>query len=68
MPTLLETFRDEIEAFLAKSGMSPTALGKTALGDPTFVIEMRAGRVPGLDVVQRVHEFMEAHKVPERQS
>jgi Meiotically up-regulated gene 113 len=34
----------EIEAFLADTGMTPTAFGREALGDPGFVFGLRSGR------------------------
>ncbi len=34
----------EIEVFLAEAGMTPTAFGRDALGDPGFVFGLRSGR------------------------
>lgn len=34
----------EVDAFLNEAGMSPTAFGRDALGDPAFVFELRNGR------------------------
>jgi len=56
--THAEQFLSEVEAFLSRSGMSPTAFGKDALNDPNFVRDLRAGRLPGLGLVDRVHEFI----------
>jgi len=41
--------------------MRPTAFGKAALNDPSFVRDLRAGRKPNLGVVDRVHEFIRQH-------
>jgi len=35
---------DEIEAFLAETGMTPTFFGYGAMRDPAFVFEVRLGR------------------------
>ena len=34
----------KIDAFLARTGLSATAFGKAAVGDPNFVRELRGGR------------------------
>lgn len=52
-------FTAEVEAFLAETGTSKTALGKEALGDPGFVDGLRNGRRPRLDTVQRVRDFID---------
>lgn len=36
----------QIEAFLAESGMAPSAFGRDAMGDPLFVFQLRDGREP----------------------
>jgi predicted transcriptional regulator len=53
-------FRDEIEAFLSRKGMDPTTFGKRAMNDPKFVFDVREGRKPGLDTVDRVRAFMQS--------
>lgn len=56
-PTL--QFIAEIDAFLERSGMSPTAFGWNALKDPRFVSDVKQrGRQPTLGVVARVQEFI----------
>lgn len=57
-----ESFISEIDAFLTESGMSPTAFGKAAVGDPCFVRDLKAGRMPGLRLVQKVSEFIAAKR------
>lgn len=57
-----DSFIAEIDAFLAESGMSPTAFGKAAVGDPCFVPDLKAGRMPGLRLVQKVSEFIAARR------
>lgn len=55
-----ESFRNKIEVFLERSGMSPTAFGKAAVGDPNFVEDVRGGRMPSLRLVDKVNEFIAA--------
>jgi len=33
-----------VERFLKRTGCAPTTLGRQALGDPSFVAELRSGR------------------------
>lgn len=60
--TLEHQFQAEIEAFLIRSGVLPTVLGRLALGDPGFVFRLRKGRVPSLRTVDRVRQFMAQHE------
>lgn len=53
-----ETFLAEIEAFLAHEGISPSAFGRDAVGDPNFVSDLRAGRMPNLRMVGRVQGYI----------
>jgi hypothetical protein len=55
-PTL--QFLSEIEAFLARSGMSPTAFGLKALNDPRFVHGLRDGREPRWRTLERARDFI----------
>lgn len=55
----------EIDAFLERTGMSPTAFGRTILGDPSFVPDLKhAGRCPSIRTTQKVRQFMQASKEP----
>jgi hypothetical protein len=56
-----QEFLAEIDAFLARTGMSPSALGRAALNDPSFVRDIRSGRSPRLAIIARVDKFMRAH-------
>lgn len=51
-------FLSQIEAFLAKSGMTPTRFGIEAVRDPNFVHDLRKGRVPSLKVAGDILSFM----------
>ncbi len=52
-------FISEIDAFLERSGMTPTAFGWESLKDPSFVGDLKnKGRQPTLGVVGRVQDFI----------
>ena len=51
-------FRDAVEDWLKRTGMAPARLGAEALGDPSFVLRLRRGRVPRLDTADRVLAFI----------
>jgi len=66
-----ESFLAEIEAFLTKSGMSATAFGRAAVGDPNLVRDLRGGegrqqRMPSLRLVERVNKFISEFRAPEQ--
>ena len=54
MDHLAHSFLSEIERFLQAAGMDPTALGKQALGDPSFVFDLRKGRSPSTRTIDKV--------------
>lgn len=56
-----EQFASAIEKFLSDTGMSPTAFGKAAAGDPTLVFEIRRGRSCSLNLATRITQFMEVY-------
>lgn len=58
-----QQFIEKIDAFLAETGMSPSLFGRLAVGDPNFVGDLHAGRMPSLRLVERVDEFIEAARV-----
>jgi len=55
-----DSFLAEIDAFLRRAGVTATAFGKAAVGDPNFVGDLRAGRMPGLRTVQKVGDYIES--------
>ncbi len=59
-----DDFRAEVTAFLASSGMKPSALGRRAVGDPCFVSEIQNGRRPRRATCAHVREFMAAQQSP----
>lgn len=56
-----QKFLDEVEAFLARTKMKPTAFGRACVGDPSLVPDLRKGRMPSLRLVERVSSFLESH-------
>lgn len=52
---------DAITAHCAISGMSETAFGIAAVGDPRFVFDLKQGREPRRKTVARVTEFIAGH-------
>jgi hypothetical protein len=57
-----QQFLDDIETFLAVTGISATALGMRAVNDPAFVGDVRAGRSVSLGLVDKVYEFMKSER------
>ena len=50
----------EVEKSLRQSDIAPTRFGKTAMGDPRFVFDLRNGRNPRPETVARVRAYLEA--------
>ena len=50
---------DEVEAFLATSGMAASVLGTKALRDPSLVLDLRRGRELKLRTRARVRAYIE---------
>lgn len=53
-----QTLLDEIEAFLSRSEMSPTAFGRSAVRDPSFVFKLRDGREPRRKTREKAMTFL----------
>jgi len=58
METLEGQFISRVSAFLGRSGLSPTAFGKTALGDPNLMRQIGGGRSPSLRTADRILAFI----------
>ena len=58
METLEEYFSTRVSAFLDDTGLSPTALGRKALGDPNLVRQIEGGRSLTLRSADRVLAFI----------
>jgi hypothetical protein len=48
-----------IEAFLKRTGMSPTSFGREAAGDPKLVHDLRCGREPRRATERRILRWIE---------
>ena len=61
MDNTAKSFLAEIEAFLGKSELDPTSLGKQALGDPSFVFDLRKGRSPSTRTIDKIRSWISAN-------
>lgn len=59
---LQQQFAAEVAAFIKAKKLTRTKFGKDAAGDPSFVFELDEGRAPNLRTIERVREWMAAHK------
>lgn len=50
---------DRIDHYLRHSKSSPSRLGRDAVGDPNFVMNLRDGRQPRQATLDRVLAFLE---------
>lgn len=64
--TTRENLLAEIEAYLIKHQVSPTAFSIAATGDRTFVRTLRAGREPKSDTIDRVKAYIARPTKPQR--
>lgn len=62
----MEALLQDVEAFLAMSGMSATRLGDQAIGDRHFVRQLRAGRRVWPETEAKVRRFMATYRAPEQ--
>ena len=51
-----------VEKHLREQGISPARFGRAAVGDPSFVFELRRGRDPRSRTVTKVLAFIEASR------
>jgi len=61
METLDGQFISRVSAFLGDSGVSPTAFGMKALGDPNLMREIGRGRSPSCGAADRDLAFIAGH-------
>lgn len=54
----LDRFISDVEAYLSKEKIKPTAFGLRAAGDPNFVFDLRTGREPRRSTIEKVRSFM----------
>jgi predicted transcriptional regulator len=58
MSTLSEHFLSTVESFLKESGIKPTEFGRQAVGDPSFILNLRRGRSPTLITADKIMTFI----------
>lgn len=51
----------QIEGFMDRTGLSASAFGRQAIGDPNLVGDLRDGRMPNLRTLGRLNDFMESY-------
>ena len=61
METLERYFNARIAAFLDRTGMSPTAFGMRAVGDPNLMRQIAEGRSLSLRMADRVLAFIDGY-------
>jgi 2,4-dienoyl-CoA reductase-like NADH-dependent reductase (Old Yellow Enzyme family) len=49
---------DQIEAYLARTGMRASTFGRAAVADPRFVQDLREGRQPRQQTRRRINDFI----------
>jgi sulfate adenylyltransferase subunit 2 len=64
MDTIASAFLTEIEGFLTKTNLDPSNLGKQALGDPSFVSDLRKGRSPSTRTIEKVRAWLRTQETP----
>jgi N-acetyl-gamma-glutamyl-phosphate reductase len=62
MESAHDQFLAEVEQFLGRTRMKPSALGAEAINDPSFVTALRRGRSPSLRTIDKVRGWMGAHE------
>lgn len=50
---------DRIDLYLRRSKIAPSRLGRDAVGDPNFVMNLRDGRQPRQATLDRVVAFLD---------
>ncbi|MDE2678583.1 MAG: hypothetical protein OXI76_11810 [Gemmatimonadota bacterium] len=58
METLEGQFISRVSAFSGRSGVSPTAFGTKAVGDPNLMRQIGRGRSPSLRTADRILAFI----------
>lgn len=64
MDMTAQAFLTEIETFLASSSTDATSLGKQALGDPSFVFDLRKGRSPSTRTIEKIRSWISSSNSP----
>ncbi len=62
MIDLKQKFLDEVEASIKSLKMDATGFGRSAVNNPNFVFELRAGRESRQETIEKVRNFVIAEK------
>lgn len=54
---------EQVESYLARSGVPASTFGRLVLGDPRFVEDLRAGRTPRVKTQKRVWAYLTARSL-----
>lgn len=58
----IQSLIDEVDAFCMESGINPTAFGLRAVNDGKLLSDIRSGRMPSLNTIDRIRAFMANRK------
>ncbi|MEW2911438.1 hypothetical protein [Leisingera sp. JC11] len=61
---MMAEFKEEVESFLAETGMKPSGFGRKALNDPGFVFRLREGAECRVSTVIKVRKVMARLRQP----
>ena len=53
---------EQVESYLARTRTPQSAVGRTVLGDPRFVNDLRRGRKPRQQTHERVLRYLSFHQ------
>jgi len=51
---------EQVESYLARAKVRPSTFGRTVVGDPRFVDDLRSGRHPRRKTEERVRSYLDA--------
>jgi len=54
----------EIEAFIARVGMTETRFGELTKRDPSLILKIRRGRSVSIDTAKKLRDFMRDYRPP----
>lgn len=55
---------DEIDAFIARTGMAPSTLGRRVFGNPHVVRRIRSGENITVRTIDKLRAFMATYQAP----
>ena len=61
-PIMIAQFLAQIERFLERYQVTPSVFGEQSINDSGFVFDLRRGRSPRLNTVERVQKWMAAEE------